>query len=382
MSCYQRMFSLFLMILAFSLVDSLWAQGQGPIQPGTGTVARPRPGADTAKPPVEEEKVDSRYKRRGENADAIEEGATFRSDVLTVDVPVAVLDNRGRFIPNIPPGNFRLLEDGVPQKLSGFEMGQAPMTVCLVVEFSARFQSFWSETWYQTLVATQGFIETLQPEDYLAIVAYDLRPEILSDFSTSRMDASQAMRRLQIPAFSEANLYDSLQFTIERMEGIEGRKAIIVIASGIDTFSKLNYGEARKIVQNAGIPIYTIGLMQWIREWLDSRNMLGSMGRMDFLMADNQMRTFAKESGGQSFFPRFYGEFPSIYHAIHQAMRNQYSIVYQPTNQDRDGGFRRIEVQLVNPQTGEPLRVVDEKGKPIKYSIVAKRGYNAPRPVE
>jgi Ca-activated chloride channel family protein len=192
----------------------------------------------------------------------------------------------------------------------------------------------------------------------------------------------QAMRRLQIPAFSEANLYDTLQFTLERMEGIEGRKAIILISSGVDTFSKLNFGEIRKIVQNAGIPIYTIGLMQWIREWLDSRQMMGALARMDFLMADNQMRTFAKESGGQSFFPRFYGEFPSIYGAIHQAMRNQYSLVYQPTNQERDGKFRRIEVQLVNPATGEPLRVTDEKGKPIKYSIVAKRGYNAPRPVE
>ncbi|MCW5966420.1 MAG: VWA domain-containing protein, partial [Bryobacterales bacterium] len=256
MKRYHRILSLFVLLFAVAMVQSLMAQGQGPIQPRTGTVARPRPDADAAKPPVDEQKIESQYKRKVDE-DIVEEGATFRSDVLTVDVPIAVLDNKGRFIPNIPPGNFRVLEDGVPQKVTGFELGQAPMTVCLVVEFSAAFQRFWSETWYQTLVATQGFIETLQPEDYLAIVAYDLRPEILSDFSTNRMDAMQAMRRLQIPAFSEANLYDTLQFTLERMEGIEGRKAIIVIASGIDTFSKLNFGEARKVVQNAGIPIYT-----------------------------------------------------------------------------------------------------------------------------
>jgi len=370
-----------LLALSVVITQQLYAQGAGPIKPSTGTVARPRPDAEGTRPPVTEEKIESKFKKQP--GEEIQEGAaTFRSDVLTVDVPVAVLDNKGRFIPNIPPGNFRVLEDGVPQKLTGFEMGQAPMTVCIVVEFSAQFQSFWSETWYQTLVATQGFIDTLQPEDYLAIVAYDLRPEILSDFSANRMDSMQAMRRLQIPAFSESNLYDALQFTLERMEGIEGRKAIVLIASGRDTFSKLNFGEARKIVQNAGIPIYTIGLMQWIREYYDARGALGAESRLDFLQADNQMRTFAKESGGQSFFPRFYGEFPSIYGAIHQAMRNQYSLVYQPTNQERNGEFRRIEVQLVNPASGEALRVVDEKGKPIKYSIVAKRGYNAPRPVE
>ncbi|MCZ2155571.1 MAG: VWA domain-containing protein [Bryobacterales bacterium] len=367
--------------LSVLLAGELWSQGQGPIQPRTGTVARPRPDAGGERAPADDSKVESKYKKPAAD-EATEEAATFRSDVLTVDVPVAVLDNKGRFIPGIPGGNFRILEDGVPQKLTGFEAGQAPMTVCLVVEFSAAFQSFWSETWYQTLVATQGFIDTLQPEDYLAIVAYDLKPEILSDFSTNRMDSMNAMRRMQIPGFSESNLYDALKFTLERMEGIEGRKAIILISSGVDTFSKLNFGEARKVVQNAGIPIYAIGLMQWIREYMDSRGYMGPIARMDFLQADNQMRTFAKESGGQSFFPRFYGEFPSIYAAIHQAMRNQYNLVYQPTNVAKDGKFRRIEVQLVNPTTGEPLRVTDAKGKPIKYSIVAKKGYIGPKPVE
>jgi hypothetical protein len=109
---------------------------------------------------------------------------------------------------------------------------------------------------------------------------------------------------------------------------------------------------------------------------------MGAIQRMDFLQADNQMKTFAKETGGQAYFPRFYGEFPSIYQMIAQALRNQYSIGYSPTNQARDGKFRKIKVELVNPATNEPLRVTDEKGKPIKYTIVAKAGYSAPREVE
>jgi hypothetical protein len=83
-----------------------------------------------------------------------------------------------------------------------------------------------------------------------------------------------------------------------------------------------------------------------------------------------------------SFFPRFYGEFPSIFGAISEAMRNQYVLTYNPSSQLRDGKFRKIKVELVNPETNEPLRVVDEKGKPIKYQIVAKTGYTAPRAVE
>jgi len=110
--------------------------------------------------------------------------------------------------------------------------------------------------------------------------------------------------------------------------------------------------------------------------------MMGPIARLDFLQADNQLRTFAKETGGQAFLPRFYGEFPSIFRAIHEALRNQYSFTYSPTNQARDGKYRKIKVELVNPATNEPLRIVDEKGKPMKYSVVAKSGYTAPREVE
>jgi VWFA-related protein len=260
-------------------------------------------------------------------------------------------------------------------------MGEAPMTVCMVIEFSNRFQQYWTSSWYQTLTASYGFLETLKPEDYVAVIAYDMRPEILSDFSTDKRKAYEAMQRLRIAGFSEANLYDALVDAADRMSGIEGRKAIVLISSGIDTFSKLTFDKARKALQEAGVPIYAIGLMQALREYYDARGMMGPMARMDFLQADNQMRTFAKETGGQSFFPRFYGEFPSIYQAISQSLRNQYTLAYSPTNTARDGRFRKIKVELVNP-AGDPLRITDEKGKPIKYTIIAKAGYTAPREVE
>jgi len=103
---------------------------------------------------------------------------------------------------------------------------------------------------------------------------------------------------------------------------------------------------------------------------------------MNFLQADNQLKTFANESGGMAFYPRFFGEMPEIYKTVSDAMRNQYVLTYSPSNQARDGKFRKIKVELINPETNEPERIVDEKGKPIKYQIVAKTGYTAPRKVE
>ncbi|MEN6533663.1 MAG: VWA domain-containing protein, partial [Bryobacteraceae bacterium] len=183
-------------------------------------------------------------------------------------------------------------------------------------------------------------------------------------------------------AYSESNLYDAVTDTAQRMSAIEGRKAIVLIASGIDTFSKLTFDKTRRILQDSGVPIYSIGLMQALRDYYDARGAMGPIARLDFLQADNQLRTFSRETGGQSFFPRFYGEFPSIFRSISEALRNQYSMTYQPTNQTRDGKFRKIKVDLVNPATNEPLRITDQKGKPLKYQVFAKNGYTAPREVE
>jgi VWFA-related protein len=162
------------------------------------------------------------------------------------------------------------------------------------------------------------------------------------------------------------------------MSKIEGRRAIVVITSGIDTFSRITYDKTRKMLQESGVPIYTVGILQLVRTMAEARG--ASM--IDFLQGDNQLRTFTKETGGMSFFPRFMAELPGVFAQINYALRNQYSLGYSPTNQARDGTFRKLTVQLWNPATNEPLRVTDQKGKPVKYSIIAKAGYKAPLPIQ
>lgn len=375
----MRASRLLLLVLACSLSVALVVVAQGPKNDGSETVARPKKGSSSAPAETKQSQIPSEFKK---NKGLPEGVATYTADAVTVTVDVSVLDNKGNFIPNIPAGNFRVLEDNVPQKISGISKGEAPLTIAMVIEFSGLFQQVYSEPWYQTLQAAYGFIETLKPEDYVAVVAYDLKPEILSDFSTDRSDAQDALSRMRFPGFSEANLFDALTDTAQRMQDIEGRKAILLISSGVDTFSKLNYGETRKAIQNAGVPIYAIGLMQAYRDILYSYGAISDSQNMDFLQADNQLRTFTKESGGMAFFPRFYGQFPEIYQNISQVLRNQYVLTYTPSNTARNGAFRKIKVELVNPENNQPLRINDQRGKPVKYQILAKPGYTAPRAVE
>ena len=90
-----------------------------------------------------------------------------------------------------------------------------------------------------------------------------------------------------------------------------------------------------------------------------------------------------RRPAAQAYFPRFEGEYGQIFGCIHEALRNQYVLTYQPTNKAHDGTYRKIKVELVNPATNEPLPVKDEKGKPVKYSIVdQERLQSAPRAVE
>jgi Ca-activated chloride channel homolog len=374
---------------------------QGPGSDSSETVARPRkknPQPDTTtepatiepasaansnppddQPAVEQPKIPSKF-TKPKDKEVPENTPTFSSDVNTVELDVAVLDNKGHFIPGIPKNNFRVLEDNVPQQIASFNVNSdAPMTIAMVIEFSNLYQQYYSQGWYETLVASYGFVQTLKPEDYVAIIAYDLRSEILCDFTTDRGKVQEAMQRLRIPGFSEANLFDALADTEQRMSGIEGRKAILLIASGRDTFSKLTYDKVRKVIQENGVPIYAVSMLQAMR--IMAEQYMGQIQQLDFLQADNEMKTFAKESGGQAYFPRFFQEFPTIFQSVSSDLRNQYTLTYAPANQAKDGQFRKIKVELVDPQTGAALKVT-EGGKPVKYTVVTKGGYTAPRAVE
>jgi VWFA-related protein len=293
-----------------------------------------------------------------------------------VTIDAVVVDNNGLAIPGLKKTNFKLVEDGVPQQLQTFDASEAPMTVVLLIEFDNRFTRLYSSMWFQTLQAAYGFVQTLRKDDWLAITAFDLKPEILSDFSQNRADAEAALGRLRFPAFSEACLFDALADTLDRLKDVTGKKGIVLVATGRDTFSKLTYDKAMKRVKEGQTPIYAVSIGQAFR--IVTEPYRGPISQMDYLQADNALKTFAKDSGGEAFFPRFEGEMPNIYQRISARMRQQYTLGFVPSNNTKDGKFRKVKIDLVDAQ-GNPLRVVDQKGKEVKYSIIAKAGYYAPK---
>ena len=284
-----------------------------------------------------------------------------------VNVDVVVIDKRGNFIPSLQEQNFRLYEDGVKQSITNFSRSQGAMTICMLIEF--RETRLW-HLLYEAIRNSYMFINYLQPQDWMAVVAYDLNPEMLTDFTQNRYEVGQALNRLRFPGFREANLYDSLEFVLDGMADIRGKKAILLITTGIDTFSRMTYGNALKMVQKTDTIIYPVGIGGWMRA--------RGYENIDNLQADNALRTFAKYTGGMAFFPRFQGELPTIYQTITQHLRNQYSLGYVPSNSKKDGKFRKLKIEVVDPQ-GNPLVLKNQKGKKIKLRVMAREGYFRPK---
>lgn len=308
-------------------------------------------------------------------------GETFS---LRVDVPIVsldvnvILDKTHQFVPGLKPANFLVLEDGVEQEVQNVRLTQTPITAVMLLEFAANSYAYIRDMQN----ASAGFYYSLKPEDYVAVITYDLRTHILTDFTNNKQVVADSLRSLQIPGFSETDMFDALYETLDRTSRIEGRKYIILIGSGRDTFSKLTLDKMlAKIKATPNVTIFTIGTGALATELTDARGGMGPLSRMDTLQAQNQLQTFARMTGGLYFYPLFQGALPDIFSQINNSIRNEYVLTYRPTNKKNDGTYRKVKVLLVDAE-GKPLRMQDEKQKPLKYSVIARDGYNAKLPVE
>jgi hypothetical protein len=160
----------------------------------------------------------------------------------------------------------------------------------------------------------------------------------------------------------------------------------VLIASGRDSFSKLTFDKILKRVKAShDVTIFTVSTGGGVRAITEGRGgMAGSLRDMDYLQADNEMRTFSSLTGGRSFFPRFTGEMPDIFQNINDSIRSKYQLIYKPANSKQDGTYRKLRVMVVDAE-GKPLRIEDssdKKHRPLKYDIIARDGYNAKQEVE
>ena len=335
------------------------------------------------------------------------EKVTVTTQIVNVDT-VVYQKKSGQIVTGLKKESFSIQVDGVPMPISNFSTPEAPITVAMVVEYSKWSELFgsaasggWDPGTYEVIRPVAMFLQRFvkPPDDYVSVLAFDIRPTPLTDFTNDPARISQVINLLlrNSPAFRETNLFDALKFTLVGGRGdsvvleeskqeksdyaglvsVQGRRrAVILVASGIDTFSKINYGEARKIAQNAGIPIYIIGTAElFFKKYGDqipaTDSLTGMPGRLTFLQAKNTLGTFAKETGGAYYPVTFEGELPSVLNNINSLLRSQYSLAFNPGDV-HDGKQHKIKVSVDVNGDG----VIDDK----EYVIQARQFYNAPKP--
>ena len=328
--------------------------------------------------------AEAEKKRKEEEANAIvdTEELTIETNIVNVD---AVVFNKktGQIITGLKKDNFAIFENGKKMEISQFATPEQPITVTLVVEFSKWSEIFgsygsggWDNGTAEVIRPVAYFLSNFikAPDDYASVIAFDMRPTPITDFTNdpARLRATVDLLLRNRPAFRENNLFDAVKFALvggkgdsvvlenskERTAQYGGmvdvkakRRAIILVASGIDTFSKTNYGEARKVIQNSGIPLYIISTGNLFYKKYENQlpatdSLSGMPGRLTFLQAKNAMNTFAKESGGMHFEMTFEGELPAYLQSINALLRNQYSLAYDIPEKREPGKKYKLEVKV------------------------------------
>lgn len=295
-------------------------------------------------------------------------GFAIAVSVPVVGVDVVITDNNGNYLSGLRKENFRILEDGIPQTITNFESGQGAFTMVLLAEYSKLGYGYFL---YNARNWAYAFLRNLQPQDWVALASFDTRPHIEVDFTHNPGEIERGLYQMNLPFFSESNLFLALVDTLDRMREVKGRKAILLLASGIDTFSPMNLDDVLRRLRENDTTIFGVGIAE------PFFNQYSAPGNLTYLQAQNQLRTFANMSGGRAWFPRFDGEIPGIMQDVAASLRNQYSLAYTPANTAADGKYRRIKVELVE-RDGRPLVINDSKGKKIDARIFARQGYQAP----
>lgn len=279
----------------------------------------------------------------------------FRGETTAVRVPVVVINKEDQLVTTLTQDNFTILEDGVEQEIATFEGGKkAPLTLVILLEYSDILGYLRREA-----IRPAGMFaaQILGPEDYAALIAYDRKPYILSDFTRNKQKLLDGINKLvRSPSmFRESSLYDALEFALvggvledveyKGLAEVEGRTGLLLVATGINTFSSTGYEEALRIAANSGVPVYSIGIgeMAYVR----AEPYLSGLQRMEFLQAKNALNQFSKTSGGRAYHVRFQGQLNNILESVAAMLRLQYTLTYtpqRPATSDSDASKRKIEV--------------------------------------
>jgi VWFA-related protein len=301
----------------------------------------------------------------------LSEGDTISVSTTEVLLPVTVRDQSGKLVTGLKREDFRIFEDGREQPLTDLELRESPVDVIVMVDASSsvagNLEDFRS--------AVEEFADHLSPDDRISLVKFDDRVELLQDWTQSRVQLRRSLRRISPGVFTR--FYDALTLAArEQFQTGQRRHAVVVLTDGID--SQRGYASLETAVTallQAGANVYAISNTEIERarkrEELDSILASGSSavqfnqlrigdlreGLRVLDVSEQTLERLAEITGGRIFKPTSFANLEGVYREVAEDLRSQYSIYYSPQNKARDGRFRRVRVEVRNPQLRARTRI-------------------------
>jgi VWFA-related protein len=283
---------------------------------------------------------------------------TVRIPVRRVRLPITVTDKKGNFVPGLTKSDFLILEDKIPQAIETFSDDLAlnlPLYVAVLMDTSPstagklKFQQESAMNFIQTVVKVR--------KDRVLFGTFDDEINLLQDF-TERLDLLDKAVYSVKKMGKQTALFDAIwQFCDEKMRTVPGRRVLLLVTDGEDTYSRANIRDAISIAQRTETTIFAIST---------KAGFLGTVPGVEAGQVadkkDRDLLTLAEETGGAAFFTGDMLSLERAFTRISKELRAQYLVTYDPTNKNYDGKFRKIEVKLVEGRNG--LKVKTKDGYP------------------
>jgi len=283
---------------------------------------------------------------------------TFRVNVNMVILNATVLDGHNVLVSGLSKDDFQVYEDGVLQQIKDFSHDDIPVTVGILVDNSASMAPKRNDV----IAAALAFARASNPQDQMFVVNFNdhvvfgLPADM--PFTDRQEQLQQALSG--ITAIGQTSLYDGIAAGLDHLKlGDRDRKVLILISDGGDNASKHSLTQVIYIARHSSVIIYAIGIFD----------------EQDGDQNPAVLRQFAKETGGEAFFPQSSRDITAICEEIAHDIRNQYTLTYVPANVSQDGRYRAVEVKARAPGRGRlSVRTRAGYSVPVKISESSSNG--------
>lgn len=296
---------------------------------------------------------------------------------------ISITDKRGNFLAGLEQKNFRVFDDSEERPIIFFAPVEAPAQILVFVETSPAVYLIHKEH----IVAAYALLEGLAADDEVALVSYDRAPRPIFSLTADKSVFATALGQLQYTlGSSELNFYDSLATIIDWLAPAPGKKAAVLLTTGLDSSSPEHWSALVQKLRASDVVLFPVALGGSLRH-IDEQgaaakkesqihpanapnNAPGGSSPLSFARADDALRELARISGGRAYFPEAAKDFPLIYREIAAVLRHEYTLGFAPQH---DGKFHSIAVQVLD-KNGQPLVAL----KKSPYRIFHREGYLAP----